>query len=96
MYINHFCVWWPISCGPLNNENVLTEGKGLDVRSVCPSPGPHHANDSFLKRANRSLIKHLICFSRVHLKPTPSPQLYDINFTISLFKELLFFPLLIL
>lgn len=54
MYINHFCVWWPISCCPLNNENVLTEGKGLDVRSVWPSPGPHHGNDLFLKRANRA------------------------------------------
>jgi len=54
MYINHFGVWWPISCGPLNNNNVLTEGKGLDVRSVWPSPGPLHGHDLFLKRANRT------------------------------------------
>lgn len=53
MYINHFGVWWPISCGPLNNHNVLTKGKGLDVRSIWPSPGPLHGHDSFLKRVNR-------------------------------------------
>lgn len=53
MYVNHFGVWWPISCGLVNNNNVLTRGKGLDVRSVCPSPGPLHGHDLFLKRANR-------------------------------------------
>lgn len=54
MYINHFGVWWPISCGPLNNNNVLTKGKGLDVRSIWPSPGPLHGRDLFLKRVNRT------------------------------------------
>lgn len=53
MYINHFGVWWPISCGPLNNKDVLTKGKGLDVRSIWPSPGPLHGHDSFLKRVKR-------------------------------------------
>lgn len=59
MYINHFGVWWPISCGPLNNNNVLTKGKGLDVRSIWPSPGPLHGHDSFLKRVNRPKKKKI-------------------------------------
>lgn len=57
MYTNHFGVWWPISCGPLNNNNVLTEGKGLDVRSVWPSPGPLHGHDLFLKKSKQGQIK---------------------------------------